>query len=424
MQQLQDELRAAQKKIRAIQAEKDEIATRLDDTLRQLDKTKVSAAEMKAQLKQAQDTYQNVIADKSQAAGSQKEAQERLNELQNALEDAEADRDAADEQGAALARRASKARVTAQSEAEAVKTANAHTKEIEAKYADAGKVAAQLDAAKKQIAGLTKDRDAATAHATELTEKFAKASKTAAELLAAQQMVATFQKDQGGERQSGGGIRRQTGGCAQADGGHRQGSRCRGGAGLDLEYQAGHAQKEIATVKTERDKVASQRDQALADLDKARAAGKKVDQLVADNATLMQKLTADEKTIHDFKSNSPEKDKQILALRKEVSDTKPQLTNAQKERDDVQSTLNDLQKQFDRTSTELTDLKTSGVSAEDKKKLTDENDLLRGIVLRQLKEQARRNEAKKLVMAELPRCRCNPTPCCSRSITWASQSRN
>ena len=57
------------------------------------------------------------------------------------------------------------------------------TKEIEAKYADAGKIAAQLDAAKKQIARFTKDRDAATAHATELTEKFAKASKTAAELL-------------------------------------------------------------------------------------------------------------------------------------------------------------------------------------------------------------------------------------------------
>ena len=33
--------------------------------------------------------------------------------------------------------------------------------------------------------------------------------------------------------------------------------------------------------------------------------------------------------------------------------------------------------------------------------MTDENDLLRGIVLRQLKEQARRSEAKKLVMAEL-----------------------
>ena len=60
-----------------------------------------------------------------------------------------------------------------------------------------------------------------------------------------------------------------------------------------------------------------------------------------------------------------------------------------------------LQQQFDTHQHRIAALKTGGASPEDKKKLTDENGLLRGIVLRQLKEQARRGQAKKLVMSEL-----------------------
>ena len=75
---------------------------------------------MKARLKQTQDSYQNLLSDQSQQAGGQKEAEAHIGQLQNALEDAEADRDAADEQSARLARR-TRPRRRAAAQAEAAK---------------------------------------------------------------------------------------------------------------------------------------------------------------------------------------------------------------------------------------------------------------------------------------------------------------
>ena len=135
-------------------------------------------------------------------------------------------------------------------------------------------------------------------------------------------------------------------------------------------------------------------------------------ELLADNTTLSQKLSADEKIIKDFKSDSPEKDKQIADLRKQVSDTQALLATTQQQRDNVQSSLNDLQQQYDSTSAELTELKANnGVGDTEKKTLTDENGLLRGIVLRELKAQARRDQAKRLVMTSSRSSRCNPIRC-------------
>ena len=263
LDQLQNELRASREKLKSVENEKEELAGRLDDALKQLDLTKVSEAELKGQLKQAQDAYQNAVADHAQPAAAQKEFQKRISQLENALKDADADRDAADEQNDEYARRATRAH--------------------------------------------------------QVTET-----------------------------------------------------------------------------------ISQQRDQALADLGKARDAQKRVDQLLADNASLSQKVAADEKTIQDFKSESPQKDKQIADLRKEVTDTKALLTSAQQDRDNVQSSLGNLQRQYDSTSTELANLKASnGVSATEKKSLTDENDLLRGVVLRELKEQAHRDQTKRLVLSEL-----------------------
>ena len=137
---------------------------------------------------------------------------------------------------------------------------------------------------------MTKDRDTATARAAELDQKFAQASKTAAELAAAQKMIATLKQDK----------KASTKAAAEFDGKLADAQQQMAALAKDrdaavaqvatLNGKLADAQKEIATVKSDRDQIAAQRDQALADLDKARAAGKKVDDLIAQNATLMQKL--------------------------------------------------------------------------------------------------------------------------------------
>jgi tetratricopeptide (TPR) repeat protein len=402
IQELEDDLRDSRQKLKSVESEKESLAGRLDDALHELDQTKVTDAELKGQLKQAQDAYQNAIADHSQAPGNLKAYQTRISQLESALKDAEADRDAADEQNADYARRATRAHQAATALAQQRDAANAHAQDLESKYADASKLAAKLDAATRQIAALTKDRDDARQRADDLDTKLAATSKLAAKLDAAQKQIATLKAGATVAESKNSDL---TGQLADARKQVDQITADRDAARqriTALNGKLADAQSQIVSVKAERDQIAAQRDQALAELGKAKQAEARVNQLLADNASLSQKLSDDEKIIKDFKSGSPEKDKEIAALRKQVSDTQALLATTQQQRDNMQSSLNDLQQQYDSTSAELTQLKAGGgVGDAEKKTLTDENGLLRGIVLRELKAQARRDQAKKLVMDQL-----------------------
>ncbi|MGB8354850.1 MAG: tetratricopeptide repeat protein, partial [Chthoniobacteraceae bacterium] len=159
--------------------------------------------------------------------------------------------------------------------------------------------------------------------------------------------------------------------------------------------------QKIKGVKTERDVAVKQRDEAVDSLNKAKDAQQQVDKLMAENTALVQKLNDAEKTIAQFNSDAPTKDAAIASLKKEVGDTKDQLAAALKQSQENQNSMNDLQSQLESATTELSQIKAGTVPPDDKKKLTDENELLRGIVMRERKEEAHRDQEKKLVLAEL-----------------------
>ena len=158
--------------------------------------------------------------------------------------------------------------------------------------------------------------------------------------------------------------------------------------------------QKLKGVKTERDVAVKQRDEAVDSLNKAKDAQQQVDKLMAENSALVQKLNDAEKTIAQFNSDAPTKDALIASLKKEVGDTKDQLAAALKQGQENQNAMNDLQTQLENATTELSQIK-AGATTDDKKKLTDENELLRGIVMRERKEEAHRDQEKKLVIAEL-----------------------
>lgn len=404
LEQLQKDLRESRQKLKSVEDEKADLAGRLDEALKQLDRTKVSETELKGQLKQAQDAYQNAVADHAAAAGtaSEKVFQTRISQLQEALKNAEADRDAADEQNDEFFRRAALARQATASIAQQRDAANAHAQDLESKYAGTSKLAAKLAAANKQIAALTKEREDATQRADGLDQQLAATSKNASRLADAQKQIAALKA---GEQAAAGKADDLTGKLADARKQITQLTEDRDAARKQVTAINGKladARQEIVAVKADRDQIAAQRDQALADLGKAREAQKRVDQLLADNASLTQKLAADEKTIANFKSDSPEKDKQIAELRKQVSDTKALLASTLQDRDNVQSTLNDLQQQYDASTAQLAELKANTTLGDtEKKTLTDENGLLRGIVLRELKGQAKRDQARQVALGEM-----------------------
>lgn len=155
------------------------------------------------------------------------------------------------------------------------------------------------------------------------------------------------------------------------------------------------SEKRIAAVEVERD-------QALEALEKSKKAQEQVDKLMEENATLLAKLEEAETSIRQFKEEMPEKDKEIAQLRNEMAAAKEMLAKAQEESKGYQSSMADLRAQLEAANKQLADLKEGGTAQpEEIAELTKENTLLRGIVLRQLKEQARRDQAKKLVLAEL-----------------------
>jgi len=153
--------------------------------------------------------------------------------------------------------------------------------------------------------------------------------------------------------------------------------------------------------KSERDVAIKQRDEAVDSLNKAKDAQQQVEKLMTENSALMQKLNDAEKTIAQFNSDAPTKDALIASLKKEVGDTKDQLAAALKQGQENQNSMNDLQTQLESATTELSQIKAGTVASDDRKKLTDENELLRGIVMRERKEEAHRDQEKKLVLAEL-----------------------
>jgi Flp pilus assembly protein TadD len=364
--ELEDELRDSQEKLKTVESDKESLASRLTDALKQLDQSKISETELRGELKQAQDSYQNAVADHSQNAGSQKQYQDRIDQLQQALDNAEADRDAADEQNADYARRVTKAHEATAAIVQQRDAANKRADDLTQELADTSKTAAQLVEAQKEITAL-KTGDAASAQ---------KADQVASQLADAQKQIAQITSDRDAARQQA----------------------------ADLNGKLAAAQTQITTVTTQRDQMAAERDQALAELGKARDAEKRVTELLAENTSLAQKLSDDEATIKNFKAGASdqEKDKEIADLRKQVSDAQTLVASAQQQRDSAQSSLNDLQQQYDSTTAELSELKANqAVGDNERKSLTDENDLLRGIVLRELKSQARRDEARRLAMGEL-----------------------
>ncbi len=172
----------------------------------------------------------------------------------------------------------------------------------------------------------------------------------------------------------------------------------------DVQKRLDAALKERDTLVAKLTATSQERDAALAQVTQLKDAQKNVDKLVADNTQLMAKLASAEKQITQFKADSQQKDLVIADLKKEVGSVKAQLATAQKESAAYQTQMAELQGKLDGTAKQLAQMKTDATATTaERKRMGDENELLRGIVLRQMKEQARRDQTRKLVLDEMSR---------------------
>ena len=88
-------------------------------------------------------------------------------------------------------------------------------------------------------------------------------------------------------------------------------------------------------------------------------------------------------------------------MSQQLAELHQQLSEAQKRNDYLAARAAELDVQLDETSMDLQAAKLAGGNSEESSQLARENELLRNIVVRERQEEARRDEARNLVLAEL-----------------------
>ena len=326
--------------------------------------------------------YNKALKDAKEATEKMEVLQKRADRAESALIDAEhsgtkssADMDALRKESAA----AKKALRQLQIERDAEMELNEQfAGRINASRNQLSSTSTERDTAKKENAAMRKQLDEVTKTKTDLETKLGKAqdelSKTSTER-------DTFKKENAAVPKKIAEMQKQ----------------------LDaVIHEKGDLETKLSKVQEQLTKVSGERDEAVAQLTKMKEAAKNVDKLLAENTQLMTKLQDAQKQITTFKAEGAEKDKKIADLNKELTSTRTQLADVQKQSAQYQTQMDELRQQLETQAKELTAVKTeASAGIAERKKLSEENDLLRGIVLRQQKEQARRDRVKKLVLDQL-----------------------
>ena len=157
--------------------------------------------------------------------------------------------------------------------------------------------------------------------------------------------------------------------------------------------QLADATKQLASVKQERDT-------AIAQLQGSKEAQDHVQTLIAENSNLKQKLANAEKTVREIGEDKPKKEQELADVKKQLEQLRQQLTASQKQNQDFEITIADLRSDLDEATAEVEKARLTGANADETARLTKENDMLRGIVMREREEEARRDQARKLMLAE------------------------
>ena len=151
-----------------------------------------------------------------------------------------------------------------------------------------------------------------------------------------------------------------------------------------------------ATLTKERDELAA-KNQLTQD------AEHKIESLQAENDTLTKKLETAEQSIAQLTSESLKKKEELDGMEKELTAARDQIALSRDQKDRSDTAITELREQLDQNNKLLAEMKAKGQTSEDFERITKENTLFRDLVLRQQKDQARREQAKKLVTDELER---------------------
>ena len=172
-------------------------------------------------------------------------------------------------------------------------------------------------------------------------------------------------------------------------------------ARVAAEKQRNDTQAKFAAANQQIAALEQHRDEAFAQLRLVQGSEQGVQLLLAEKDDLQQRLTAAEQKVQNLGERDPVNAKTVTEMNEQLAQLQEQLSESQKRNDYLAARAAELAVQLDDAGTELQVAKLSGANSEESAQLARENELLRNIVVRERQEEARRDETRKLVVAEL-----------------------
>ena len=174
-------------------------------------------------------------------------------------------------------------------------------------------------------------------------------------------------------------------------------------ARLAAEKQRNETQAKFADTNNQITALEQQRDEALAQLKAARETDLGVQALLVGKDDLQHKLANAEEKVRSLTGSEPVNAEKFAEMNQQIAELQRQLAETQKRNDYLMARAAELDVQLDDASTELQAAKLGGANSKESAQLARENELLRNIVVRERQEEARRDETRNLVVAELGR---------------------
>jgi hypothetical protein len=161
-----------------------------------------------------------------------------------------------------------------------------------------------------------------------------------------------------------------------------------------------------------------QRDEALTPLKAGSETEQPAQALLAETLDLTLKPANLEKNV-SANGNSINAE-ELAGVKQQVTQLQQQLAESQKQNQYLVARIAELWVQLDTTGAQLQSAKLTGKNSEETDRLMRENELLRSIVVRERQEEARREEARKLMLAELDRLKIK-SDALNREIEFLAQ---
>src|SRR5436190_428819 len=174
-------------------------------------------------------------------------------------------------------------------------------------------------------------------------------------------------------------------------------------ARVTAEKQRDDTQAKFAEANNHIITLGRERDDALSQLKSAKESEQRFQSLVTEKNNLQQKLAIAEEKVRKLGEGDPKSAEKLVEMERQLAQLQQQLIETQNKNSYLAARAAELDVELEHAGTELQAAKIAGADSEDSSRLARENELLRNIVVRERQEEARRDEAGKLVLAELDR---------------------